>query len=204
MVNGGFAYGYLFMAQHKNAKNILTEFLNNVKPNRILEIGTMHGGLTLMLRDILDELNLKESIIRTYDINEQNFLRPLVIDRQVEVLTKNLFNSNYTDFKDMDSKDEVAEFINREGLTIVMCDGGCKKCEFNLIAPLLKTNDIIMAHDYAPNHDYFIENMKDKIWDWIEIQDSDIIDISKKHNLQPYYQKLLINIAWCCRTSSTK
>jgi cephalosporin hydroxylase len=204
MVAGGFAYGYLFMAQHHNAKTIFSQFLNNVKPSRILEIGTMHGGLTLMLRDILDEINLYDSIIRTYDINNQDFLRPLVTNRKVEVLTKNLFNDNYTNFRDIDAQNEIAEFIQKEGLSIVLCDGGCKRCEFNLIAPLLKTNDIIMAHDYAPNHHYFTKNMKDKIWDWMEIQDSDIENISKIYQLQPYYQDLLINIAWCCRRSATK
>lgn len=199
MIDGGFAYGYLFMSQHKNIIEVLRQFLSNVRPDRILEIGTFHGGLTLLLRDLLDELDLKKSNIRTYDINNQEFLKPLVIGRNVDVFTKNLFNDTYTDWANDKYKQEIIDYINQEGITIILCDGGCKKCEFNLIAPLLKYNDIIMAHDYAPTNEYFEKNMKNKIWDWHEIQDSDIMKVSIENNLQPYFQELMQTVAWCSR-----
>lgn len=199
MVEGGFAYGYLFISQHKNSPKVFREFLELVRPARILEIGTFHGGLTLLLRDILDEIGLVDSTIRTYDINEQEFLKPLVADRKVEVYTKNLFNDSYDDWHSEISKQEINDYINKEGTTIVLCDGGCKKCEFNLLAPLLKKNDIIMAHDYAPDTEYFEKHMKDKIWDWHEIRDSDIINSITKYNLKPYYQELMQSVAWCVR-----
>lgn len=199
MVEGGFAYGYLFMSQHKDSPRVFREFLEIARPSRILEIGTFHGGLTLLLRDILDEIGLANSIIRTYDINEQEFLKPLVVDRKVEVYTKNLFNDSYDDWHSEISKQEINDYINKEGTTIVLCDGGCKKCEFNLLAPLLKKNDIIMAHDYAPDNEYFEQYMKDKIWDWHEIKDSDIIKTSIENNLQPYLQELMQMVAWCSR-----
>jgi hypothetical protein len=199
MVNGGFAYGYLFIAQNPGAEKIFTEFLNEVKPARILEIGTMHGGLTLMLRDILDSIGLSSTLIRTYDINDQEFLKPLVVNRSVDVITKNLFNDNYTDFYDDQCHKETVDFIQQDGLTVVLCDGGCKKCEYTILVPLLKKDDIIMAHDYAPNIEYFEKYMKDKIWDWMEINDNDIAEISSKYNLRPFRQELLINIAWNCR-----
>lgn len=199
MVEGGFAYGYLFISQHKNSPKVFREFLELVRPARILEIGTFHGGLTLLLRDILDEIGLVDSTIRTYDIDEQEFLKPLVIDRKVEVVTKNLFNSDYSDWNTDLDKNEIDSFIKRDGVSLVLCDGGCKKCEFNLLAPLLKKNDIIMAHDYAPDNEYFENHMKDKIWNWHEIQDSDILDIKERYNLKPFYQGKMQNIAWCCR-----
>lgn len=199
MVEGGFPYGYLFMSQHRDAPKVFRGFLELVRPSRILEIGTFHGGLTLLLRDILDEIGLVDNIIRTYDIHEQEFLKPLVTERRVEVFTKNLFNSTYSDWNSYNEKEEINEFISRDDITLVMCDGGCKKCEFNLIAPLIKNNDIIMAHDYAPDNEYFEKYMKDKIWNWHEIQDSDIIDIKERYNLKPFYQEKMQNIAWCCR-----
>lgn len=199
MVEGGFAYGYLFISQHRDSPKIFREFLELARPSRILEIGTFHGGLTLLLRDILDEIGLANSIIRTYDINEQEFLKPLVVDRKVEVYTKNLFNDSYDDWHSEISKQEINDYINKEGTTIVLCDGGCKKCEFNLLTPLLKTNDIIMAHDYAPDSEYFEKHMKDKIWDWYEIQDSDIIETVQMYNLKNFNQTLMQNIAWISR-----
>lgn len=203
MVEGGFTYGYLFMSQHRDAPKVFKEFLSVVRPSRILEIGTFHGGLTLLLRDILDELNLQDSTIRTYDINEQEFLKPLVKERNVEVYTQNLFNNDYTDWVDKVAKEEVYSFINYPGTTIIMCDGGCKKCEFNLIAPFLKNNDIIMAHDYAPDTDYFEKYMKGKIWDWNEINEYDISISSEKYSLKSFYQEKMQNIAWCCRRKKT-
>jgi hypothetical protein len=80
-----------------------------------------------------------------------------------------------------------------------LCDGGCKKCEYNAIAPLLKNKDIIMAHDYSPNLEYFEQHMRDKIWNWMEINDNDINEISKKYNLVSFQQELLLNIAWNCK-----
>lgn len=199
MVNGGFAYGYLFMSQHPNTPKVMLEFLEKVKPSRILEIGTMHGGLTLCLRDIMDNIGLENNIIRTYDINDQEFLKPLIVNKNVEVYTKNLFNDHYNDFADDKSKQEMIDFIQQDDTTVVMCDGGCKKCEYNLLAPLLKNNDIIMAHDYSPNIEYFEQNMRDKIWNWMEINDSDILEVSSLYNLKPFYQDSLLNIAWNCR-----
>lgn len=200
MVDGGFAYGYLFMSQHRDAPSAFKELLLKVRPKRILEIGTMHGGLTLLLMDVLNELELKDSIIKTYDINDQKFLKPLVDNNAyMQVITKNLFNDTYTDWANDSCKQEVLDYISQEGVTMVLCDGGCKKCEFNLITPLLKNNDIIMAHDYAPTNEYFEQNMKGKIWDWHEIQDSDIMKVSVEHNLEPYHQDLMQSVAWCCR-----
>lgn len=199
MVAGGYAYGYLFMSQNPFAQEMFSQLLAKVRPSRILEIGTFHGGLTLMLRDIMDNLQLNDSTIWTYDINDQEFLKPLVNNKNIKVLTKNLFNDNYTDWSDESNKQEIDEYINREGTSIILCDGGCKKCEFNLIAPLLKNNDIIMAHDYAPDEEYFNKNIKNKIWDWLEIQDSDIKKCILENNLYPYEQTLAQKAAWCCK-----
>lgn len=199
MVNGGYPYGHLWMSQNKSAKKVFIDLLNIIRPYRILEIGTFHGGLTLMLRDILDALGLKDSTIKTYDIHEQEFLKPLVINRNVEVITKNLFNEDYSDFNSQKSKNEIKNFVSDNNRTLVLCDGGCKKCEFKLMSPMLKTGDIIMAHDYAPNESYFNDHIKNKIWDWLEIQDSDIQQTVEKYNLQPYYQDLAQKAVWLCK-----
>lgn len=201
MVNGGFAYGYLHVAQNPNVENVFNKILGSLRPLKVLEIGTMHGGLTLMVRDILDNIGCKESIIRTYDINKQEFLIPLIDDR-VEVITKNLFNEDYSNFKDDICKKEIKDFIHSGEPTLILCDGGCKKCEYNLIAPFLKEGDVIMAHDYAPNKDYFDEFVKNKIWDWMEIEDKDISDSVEKYSLIPFLQETAQQAAWSCKIKS--
>lgn len=199
MIDGGFAYGYLFMSQHRDAPKIFKKLLSEVQPARILEIGTFHGGLTLCLRDIMDELGLQHNPILTYDINNQEFLKPLVVNRNVDVRTKNLFDYSQNSFISDEAQQELGSFIQQPGVTLVLCDGGCKKCEYNIIAPLLKDGDIIMAHDYAPNKEYFEQNIQNKIWNWHEIQDTDIALVSEKENLKPYMQELLQTIAWLSR-----
>lgn len=199
MVNGGFAYKYLFISQHPDVENVFRSFLNNNNPSQILEIGTMHGGLTLLIKDILDSIGLLQVKIKTYDIEDQEFLKPLVIDTNVDVITDNLFDHTYKKFKNKETQDNITNYIQQEGLTIVLCDGGCKKCEYNILAPLLKNGDIIMAHDYAPNNLFFEQYMKNKIWDWMEIEDEDIRDISAKYGLVPYNQEQMLSIAWNCR-----
>lgn len=41
--------------------------------------------------------------------------------------------------------------------------------------------------------------MKNKIWDWHEIMDDDIIEVSQKYSLHPLSQDLMQSIAWCSR-----
>lgn len=198
MVNGGFAYGYLHIAQNPNVENVFKEILGHLRPTKVLEIGTMHGGLTLMVRDLLDSIDCKDSIIRTYDIYEQEFLKPLV-DNRVEVIRANIFEENYSNFKNSMSKREISDFIKSGKPTLVLCDGGCKKCEYRILSRLLKSGDVIMAHDYAPNLEYFNNHVKDKIWNWLEIQDSDIEESVKLCSLSPYFQELAQQAAWVCK-----
>lgn len=198
MVNGGFVYSNLFIAQHQDIELTFTNLFNTIKPSRILEIGTLHGGLTLLLRDILDRLSLLETNITTYDIHNQEFLKPLAINKNINIITKNLFNNFYRDFNSIHTKNEAQTYIKQDGRTIVLCDGGCKICEFNLLSSLLKVGDIIMAHDYAPNTEYFEKNMKDKIWNWCEIQDCNISEACKSNSLYPFMKEEFLNVAWAC------
>jgi hypothetical protein len=56
-----------------------------------------------------------------------------------------------------------------------------------------------MAHDYAPNENYFNENIKGKIWNWLEIQDSDINETCEKYNLKPFMEDDFRSIVWVCK-----
>jgi len=174
--------------------------IGQYKPQQIIEIGTFAGGFTLILKDIVDSLGL-DTALHTYDVNNQNILKDQINYRQVKnifVHTKNLFSSNYDAFVNDEARQELVNIIQNSGLTMVLCDGGCKKCEFNIIAPFLKSNDIIMAHDYAPNSDFFHNHMNRKIWNWHEIQDSDIQASVSNSNLMPLDRESFLEVAWLC------
>lgn len=193
-MKGQFVYKDLIISQHQNVSDKFKKLFSEYKPTRVLEIGTADGGLTLLIRDLLDDMGLNGTTIRTYDINEQKNLKSK--NRDIEVITKNVFNQTYSD---LNNPDEIGEFIKSEGRTLVLCDGGNKKNEFRVISKFLKKGDIIMAHDYAPNLNYFNENIKNKIWNWLEIQDSDINESCLTHNLKPYMEDEFRSIVWVCK-----
>jgi hypothetical protein len=117
------------------------------------------------------------------------------------MVTENLFGSNYTKLVE-EEKEKLINFIRKPGVTIVLCDGGSKKNEFNLLSEFLKEGDIIMAHDYAPSLEFSMEKMQNKIWNWHEILDADIEESCKKFNLTPFLQEEFLNVAWVCRQKS--
>lgn len=204
MVNGGFVYKHLFMSQNPYAQEAFKTLLSELRPTKILEIGTFHGGLTLALRDILTEVGLDNTSLITYDTEDQKFLKPIVESNKlnIDVVTKNLFSQSYLEWKDEASKNEIEEIVKSGKPCLVLCDGGCKRCEFNLIAPLLKNGDVIMAHDYAPNKEYFEEKIQNKIWDWHEIEDSHINQACENNGLTPYLQEICQKAAWCSKVKS--
>ena len=193
-MQGHFIYEDLIISQVPNIKVYFEKLFNELKPKQILEIGTFDGGLTLMMRNILDEINLSSTTIRTYDLNDQKRLKSK--NRNIEILTENLFSYSYSE---LEKEDVVKEFIQRNGRTIVICDGGSKKNEFRLLSKFLKLDDIIMAHDYAPNENYFNQHINNKIWNWLEIQDSDINESCEQYNLIPYMEEELRNVVWVCK-----
>lgn len=169
------------------------ELLSSVRPARILEIGTAQGGLTIFLNDVCNHLGLNTNI-RSYDIHELHWydkIRSYGIDLRVE----NIFNPGYEGLRD----DTIVDFINEDGVTLVLCDGFNKKKEFNLLSQYLKVSDIIMAHDYAYDSDFFKETIDHKFWNWHEISESDIADSVKKYNLQTYMQDSFTNAVWVCK-----
>jgi hypothetical protein len=179
--------------QHHDAFGIFYDFINHTKPSRIIEIGTALGGFTAFIGLCKQNLNLDTKII-SYDIIKHPWYDELV-NYGVDSKVSNIFNDQYSELAD----NTVSDFISSEGLSLVLCDGGCKKCEFNILSKYLKTNDIIMTHDYAPNETYFKENMNQKIWNWHEIQDLDIIESIESYNLikHEWYNKF-VNVAWGC------
>jgi len=198
-VRGSFNYKGLSMLQNPNVVNVFKELLMNVKPKRIIEIGTEYGGLTLLLSDLINELGLNETIIRSYDIKIPTFLltHPEFNDK-IEIVTKDLFSYQPFSLKP-ESISELKDFMSEPGSNIILCDGGNKIGEFNVISDIIGEGDVIMAHDYAKNNEVFVERILDKIWNWNEISESDIIDSINKNNLNPFMEVEFENVAWVCK-----
>jgi len=178
--------------QNGNAYEVFYNFLREVKPDRILEIGTGMGGFTVFLALIKEDLDLNMDIL-SYDIHGRVGFEQYA-SYGIDARIKDVFSGNYTDVSA-----EVIEYIRREGTTVILCDGGNKIEEFNLLSNYLKTGDFIMAHDYSANPQYFKEHVEMKIWNWMEIQDSDINDAVVKNNLEPFMADEFQQAVWVCK-----
>jgi cephalosporin hydroxylase len=192
---GYFVYeGYAAM-QHDDVLPVFRDFIQETRPRRILEIGTAQAGFTLALRNLLNEAGLRESAVRSFDITRLPWF-DAIASRKIELIVENIFDDHYSRF----TKPElIVPFIQAEGTTLVLCDGGYKVGEFNLIAPLLKAGDYIMAHDYIDTEQNFRENYLDKIWNWQEIQERDIRETCAKYGLVDFHREAFSRVVWVCK-----
>lgn len=145
----------------------------------IVELGTDYGGLTNLLADhkISDK-----AAIHTYDINGERFKS---YNSKIQ-----FHNSSF-----YDSHEHIVSLLSSNKRVLLLCDGGDKKSEFATYKNFIKSNDIIMAHDYAPNREEFLEKYVGKIWNWHEFQD----EYATCDTLKPYLQEIFANYAWCIR-----
>ena len=170
----------------------LEQIILSVNPERIVEIGTARGGVTLAMSDILNKNNLSNAKIKTFDINTKDHLQNLPITN-IEFYVGNIFV--YKD-ESLLYPAEITNFLSKKNPNLILCDGGFKIKEFNTLCKYLKKGDVIMAHDYAPNKEVFESEYKDKIWNWMEITDSDIEKSVKEYNLEYYKMDLIKPSAW--------
>ena len=84
-VTGRTSYEGLGVQQHNDAFKTFSEFLTDIKPSRILEIGTAGGGFDLFLRH-----NLPDIPILTFEISDKDYYQRLK-DNNIEVRIENIF-----------------------------------------------------------------------------------------------------------------
>lgn len=178
--------------QSHNVYQVFRDFLEEIKPSRILEIGTALGGFTQFLNITVKDLGL-ECPILTYDIYRKDWYTEL-INNGIDVRVEDVFLNSYSDVKQ-----EVKDYIKQDGTTLVLCDGGYKVGEFRLLSELIKNGDYIMAHDYCEDGEKFERDINKKIWNWHEISDSDIKDSCEKNNLKPYNKEKFDSVVWVCK-----
>jgi hypothetical protein len=146
--------------------NYISEFDN------IIEIGTYNGGLTSWLYDNKNS----NAMVVSYDIDGTiNHTNRTDIDFRIE------------DCFEEKSFNDIVSYIQRPGKTLVVCDGGDKPKEFNTFSEYLKSGDVIIAHDYAKNPEYW--KFVTEYWQWPYESDTSydsIKDAVIKNELKPY------------------
>jgi hypothetical protein len=178
--------------QNYKVFKVFYDFLTKIKPKRILEIGTSMGGFTSFLNKVSKEENINFEIL-TYDINEYPWYPDLISDG-IDVRIQDIFQ-----FQDNKVNQEVIDFIQKDGLTIILCDGGFKILEFQVLSQYLKTGDFILIHDYCSTSEKFNEYINGKVWNWHEVADSDIDNICIKNGLENYDKETFESVVWGCK-----
>lgn len=194
-ITGCVGYKNTTAMQHEKFFDVFKEFITTVKPKQILEIGMAWGGITTALCDIRDDIQPDAFTIKSFDINRHDTFAALE-ERGVEIVIESVFNKCYTELV---KPEMVVPYIQREGTTIVLCDGGNKVTEFNTLSPHIKPGDYILCHDYIDTVENFEENFKGKIWDWQEVKQSDIEQACQTYNLVDYSKESFSSIAWACK-----
>lgn len=139
---------------------------------RIIELGTGRGGFSVFLALYCIFLG-KEWKLYTFDNGNR-----LQKHSQIALLKlgASFFN---TDIFGEEATKEIIELIQSEGTTVLLCDNGHKRREFNLFSKYLKSGDYIFAHDLK-----------------IEIREKDVEEACEKYDIVPHMQKTFEEVRW--------
>jgi len=126
----------LEMQQKPTATYLFSQLLADIRPERIIELGTGLGGLTALL-GLYGHTH--ECHVVTYDNDAKD-------ERYVELFAFLGVDRRVQDI--FEKQGEIEDMIGEEGTTLLLCDNGNKVREVNVFANALKIGDVIMAHDY--------------------------------------------------------
>lgn len=145
----------------------------------IIEIGTHIGGFTLLISQLMDE----DANLTTFDTNESRIDEKVKNNKRINVVISDCFKCT----------DKIKELIQKNGRSIILCDGGNKTKEFKTFCEFLKSDDVIMLHDFLHDKKSWNNYTKEAKWKFSnETTRAKIEDSIKKHNLKnhPMYDDL--------------
>jgi hypothetical protein len=180
-------------AQHESAFSIIEEFIQTVKPEKILEIGAAEGGLTRFINLVGQESNKKFKMIST-DIHDRDEYTINKIEG-VDMFIENIFDWG----SGLLTNNTVHDFLTSNDRKIIFCDGGDKISEFKLLAKYLNVGDFILAHDYIDTPQNFRDNYFGKIWNWQEVSEADIQSTCELYSLVDCEKQKFNSVAWTCK-----
>ncbi len=181
----------LFDAQIQQAPEALlvfNEFFQREKFDRIIEIGTAWGGLSIFLAL---GCFMWEMDFYTFDIQNRHQVK---VGHLLHRLGSRYKRLNV--FKDKGIA-EIRSLIELEGRVLLLCDGGNKKKEIQTFSPFLKINDVIMGHDYFYSRKH---HKQQKRWISCELTWGDIQDSVTEHGLRQIYTNAFSSVFWVCLT----
>ena len=178
---GGGLYKGIFTQQNKNFYPAFEKLIAQENIVRVLEIGTATGGFIRAVRDLTD------AQIITYDILQTKHKETLE-ENNISVNVKSVF----------DDFDAVEEYISGKGQVLVLCDGGDKRYEFHVFSKMLKSGDIIMAHDYSYDEAMYRAYIRENVWGWCQLQYKDIAFAVETQNLEPVLTEEFQEAVWTC------
>jgi hypothetical protein len=178
---GGGLYKGIFTQQNKNFYPAFEKLFAQENIVRVLEIGTATGGFIRAMRDLTD------AEIITYDVKQTNHKATLE-ENNITVNVQSVF----------EDYEAVEEYISGKGQVLVLCDGGNKIKEFEVFSRILKSGDIIMAHDYSYDENLYQAYIKNHVWRWCEIQYKDIALPVSLNNLEPHMTEEFQEAVWTC------
>jgi len=139
----------------------MDRLLHRNKFDRIIELGTMAGGMTLIFG--IHALRMGGDVM-TFDIRDEP--QDEVWKKLVKALPIKYHKGDVFEYE----TEEIIQTYMKRGRLLLYCDNGKKIDEFNTYAQYLKPGDVIMTHD-RPN----------------EIKFSDIEEAVLRYNLKPLY-----------------
>lgn len=156
------------LQQDSQCPEYFERYLDIIKPERILELGTANGGLTRILR------NNTDVPILTVENEEMH----------VDSRTYSIADVYIADFFEVDFiSTTLLPFISRPGRTLVLCDAYNKIHQYRKFVRFIKPDDVIAVHDYFPSRKYFEENIKGKKWNWCDITDEDMDEVNREFDM---------------------
>ena len=174
-------YKGIMSQQNKNFFPAFEKLFAQENIVRVLEIGTANGGFIRAVRDLTD------AEIITYDVLETKHKATLE-ENNISVNVKSVF----------DDFDTIEEYISGKGQVLVLCDGGDKRYEFHVFSKMLKTGDIIMAHDYSYDEAMYRAYIRENVWGWCQLQYKDIAFAVETQNLEPVLTEEFQEAVWTC------
>lgn len=171
------------MLQVSNIEEIFKEYFQvAIVPDRIIELGTMSAKFTHIIHGLRSAINNNFDII-TFDQRR---------DVRAEYLPWNMIFCQMDIFLNMDF---IINLIKSR--TLILCDNGNKIREVQSLAPHLKQDCVIMAHDYFHDKYLFEHQPSGTSWPACEITWSDVEHLG----LKPYYQEIMQRGYWLSLTN---
>jgi cephalosporin hydroxylase len=168
---GEYTFAGYGIQQSWSALFMLNRVLDESKDiQRVVELGTGSGGLAIFFGLIMHNRAGKVITIDTTMPNQATLKDFEYLN--IEYLQVDVFSDK--------ALDHIKDFIKGYRV-LVLCDNGCKKKEFPLYTNIIKSNDLIMAHDWLA--EIFKEDLDNETMSVLDYYHQDEFDALKTRML---------------------